>query len=127
MSRSVDLFIHSDASLEELAGLIVARTGLTVSPASDTAGAGIALGDGDLVARLDEHAYVDDAELTLSRYRYVLSLRTIVPGHLGGSLEASFLRHVAEALDDHPTFLVLDLQYRDRADGDGPDDAEEDA
>ncbi len=125
MSRSVDLFISTDASVEELAAVIAARAGLvpdpSVGPPADDGG--VSLVDGDLSARLHEHAFVDDRELVLSRYRYALSLRTTVGGHLGSSPETALLRRVASSLDDHSVLLVLDLQYRSGADDALDDDA----
>jgi len=113
VSRSVDLFISSAAPVDELAATIAARSGLTVDDADlDADGVRRVLRDGELAAVLHEHAYVDDGDLVLRPYRYALSLRTTVTGHLGLSPETALLRRVAAALDDTAVLLVLDLQYR---------------
>jgi hypothetical protein len=110
VSRSVDLFVSSDASLEELAAVIADRADLTPDGPAD--GGGVLLRDGDLSAVLHEHRFQDDGDLVLRPYRYALSLRTTVSGHLGVSEETALLRRVAATLPDHPVLLVLDLQYR---------------
>jgi hypothetical protein len=110
VSRSVDLFVSSDAPVEELAATIAARGDLTLDGPAD--GGGVLLGDGSLSAVLHQHAFVDDGDIVVSRYRYALSLHTTVTGHLGVSAETAFLRRVAATLGDHRVLLVLDLQYR---------------
>jgi hypothetical protein len=125
VSRTVDLFISSTLTIDELATTIATRTGLLLpsessesSESGETGAAGeIRFREGDLSAGLSEHAYVDDGDLVLRRYRYVLSARTTVSGHLGLSPETAWLRRVAAALEDHRVLLVLDLQYRDEARG----------
>jgi hypothetical protein len=110
VSRFVDLFVSSAAPLEELAATIAARTSLRVQgPADD---GGTVLSDGDRAAVLAEHRFVDDGDLLLGAYRYALSMRTTVSGHLGLSPETALLRGVAAALADHRVLLVLDLQHR---------------
>jgi hypothetical protein len=111
MSRSVDLFIDFRGSPEELAALLSERTGRPVSPGP--AEGTFVLTDGELAATAGRHGYVDDDELPLARYPYVLSLRTSTAGPLGASAETVSLRAVADALGDLPVLLVLDLQYRD--------------
>ena len=77
MSRTVDLFISSAAPIDELATTIAARTGLLLeSEPSGTSESGrtgvegeIRLREGDLYAVLREHAFVDDGDLILTRYR----------------------------------------------------------
>jgi hypothetical protein len=118
VSRTVDLFISSTAPVDELAAVIAARTGIPFpsGPDDGTGEAGeVELGEGDVSAVLRPHAYVDDGDLVLRRYRYVLSARTTASGHLGLSPETAWLRRVAAALADHQVLLVLDLQYRDEA------------
>jgi hypothetical protein len=118
VSRSVDLFVSSEEPIEVLAALITARTGLTPvdAPSSDVPfpdpSGSVLLTDGRLTADLHEHRFIDDGDLVLGPYRYALSLRTTVGGHLGVSPETELLRRVAARLDDHPVLLVLDLQYR---------------
>ena len=115
MSRSLDLFISSAAPLDELAATLAARTGLVPDAESGAGERGVALRDGDLCAVLHEHRFMDDGDLFLTRYRWALSMRTTVTGHLGLSAETALLRQVAAALADHPVLLVLDLQYRAEA------------
>ncbi|MBO0693841.1 MAG: hypothetical protein J2P58_13140 [Acidimicrobiaceae bacterium] len=113
MSRSVDLFIDSSLPIEALAEHLRARTGAQVVSTADPAR--WRMSDGSLTADLYEHAYVDDGELWLSRYRYVLS--THMPDGVGllDSSEVLGLRHLAQVLHAPPelsVLLVLDLQYR---------------
>ena len=117
MQRSVDLFIAGEESLADLAASIRGRSELAVVERPDL---GVwEVSDGDLTAQLHEHAFIDDDELPLTRYRYALSLHTATGGHLGTSAETSMLRRIAEDLDDHRVLLVLDLQYRDDPTGVG--------
>jgi hypothetical protein len=119
VSRTVDLFISSTAPVDELAAVIAARTGRShPGPVDGPGGAGeVELREGDLSAVLRPNTYLDDGDLVLRPYRYVLSTRTTASGHLGLSPETAWLRRVAAALDDHQVLLVLDLQYRDEARG----------
>lgn len=113
MSRSVDLFIDSSLSIEALAEHLRARTGAQLVPTGDPARWRMV--DGTLTADLYEHAYVDDGELWLSRYRYVLSTQMADAVSLLDSVEVVGLRHLAQLLHDPPelsVLLVLDLQYR---------------
>lgn len=113
MSRSVDLFIASPLSMEALAEHLRTRTGAQLMPTSDPARWRMV--DGSLTADLFEHAYVDDGELWLSRYRYVLSTQTAEGVSLLDSSEVLGMRHLAQVIHDPPdlsVLLVLDLQYR---------------
>jgi hypothetical protein len=118
VSRSVDLFIDSSLSIEALAEHLRARTGAQLVPTVDPARWRMV--DGTLAADLYEHAYVDDGELWLSRYRYVLSAQMADAVSLLDSGEVLGLRHLAQVLHDPPdlsVLLVLDLQYRLAAGG----------
>lgn len=124
MSRSVDLFIDSSLPIEALAEHLRARTGAEFMPSDDPARWRMV--DGSLVADLYEHAYVDDGELWLSRYRYVLSTHLADGVGLLDSDEVLGLRHLAQALHAPPdlsVLLVLDLQYRLPAAGESSPDA----
>jgi hypothetical protein len=111
MSRSVDLFIDTDHPADEVAVLIAGRAGLRVEAPPD--GTGPRLTDGDVTAVLQEHPYLDDDDLLLTRYRYALSARATASGHLGDVAETRMLRKVASSLAGvYPVLLVLDLQYR---------------
>lgn len=118
MSRSVDLFIASSLPIEALAEHLRARTGAQLTPTTDPARWRMV--DGSVTADLYEHAYVDDGELWLSRYRYVLSTHMADGIGLLDSSEVLGLRHLAQVLHDPPhlsVLLVLDLQYRLAAGG----------
>lgn len=114
MSRSVDLFVDSTLPLEALAELLAARSELRFDPAGDDP-EHCRAHLGEVSVELYAHDYVDDGELWLSRYRYVLSSRTdggVVPLD---SAEVTALRRLAHQLHDPtdlPVMLVLDLQYR---------------
>ena len=113
MSRSVDLFIDSSLPIEALAEHLRARTGAELSPTTDRDRWWMV--DGSLSAELYEHSYVDDGELWLSRYRYVLSTHMPFGVSLLDSTEVLGMRHLAQTLHAPPdlsVLLVLDLQYR---------------
>lgn len=111
MPRNIDLFIASDAPLDELAAAVAGRTGTTVDPRSPD-GAMLLRRDAT-VAALAEHSHPDAGDLRLSRYRYVLSAVTEAPDHLSDTPEARLLRAAASALaGDFDVLLVLDLQNR---------------
>jgi hypothetical protein len=126
MSRSVHLFIGADAPLEELAGALGESLATTLVYEPETGG--WAITDGDARAVLAAHPYVDDGDLTLSRYRYALSAQVPNDVRLHDSREAVMLRRVAERVQHdlgHPALLVLDLQYRDHATSDSAGSAAE--
>lgn len=113
MSRSVDLFIGSSLPIDQLAELLRTRSGAQLVPTVDPERWRFV--DGAISADLFVHPYVDDGELWLSRYRYVLS--TSMADGVGpiDSGEVLGLRHLAQILHDPvelPVLLVLDLQYR---------------
>ncbi|MHB1534779.1 MAG: hypothetical protein ACYC1D_09255 [Acidimicrobiales bacterium] len=117
MSRSVDLFIDTDAPLEQLAEQLGQAIGAQLTPSPN--GATRILRDGAVVAELGPHPYLDDGDLWLSRYRYALSARVTSDARPQDTAEAAVLRRVAQAVRQRelfPVLLVLDLQYRD----DGP-------
>jgi hypothetical protein len=116
MSRSVDLFIRHDQSIQELAeaiGRLMERE-LTPGPGADT----WVLREGEVEVMLREHPYVDDGELLLSNYRFALSGSVPNNVRLQDAKTTEFLRRVADRLHRGGgilVLLVLDLQYRDRA------------
>jgi hypothetical protein len=113
VSRSVDLFIDSSLTIEALAEHLRARTGAQLMPSADPGRWRMV--DGSVTADLYEHAYVDDGELWLTRYRYVLSTHMADGVSLLDSSEVLGLRHLAQVLHHPPelaVLLVLDLQYR---------------
>jgi hypothetical protein len=116
MSRSVDLFIRYDQSIQELAAAIgrLMEKELTPGPRVDT----WVLQEGDVEVMLREHPYVDDGELLLSSYRFALSGSVPNDVRLQDAKTTELLRRVADRLHRGggvPVLLVLDLQYRDRA------------
>jgi hypothetical protein len=116
MSRSVDLFIDAEMSLEEMAEAL----GRCIGVALRSDDAGWPLDDGSIHAVLSEHPYQDDGDLVLSRYRFVVSARVANDGRPQDSAEAAFLRRVAGQIHRGPAWpvlVVLDLQYRDRTPG----------
>lgn len=117
MSRSVDLFLDSPLTLDELAPRLASVTELTFNRGED--GLEWITCDGQVVARLGPHHYLDDGDLVLSQYRYSLSCRVRGDGSLTDSSEVRFLRQVLHTLRSRTglkLLLVLDLQYRDQSD-----------
>lgn len=113
MSRSVDLFIASPEPLDAVAAKIadIAKVAVTAGPEGRRE-----IRDGTTAAVLYEHRYVDDGDLFLSRYQYVLSGRTAAESRPQDTPEASLLRRVGSALQQATSWsvlLVLDLQYRE--------------
>ena len=113
MSRSVDLFLSSEEPLETVAATIREVAGVSVDAAAD---GGWTVRDGDAVASLSGHGYVDDGDLFLSRYPYVLSGRVPATVKPQDTPVAALLRRVGSALQQKTpltVLLVLDLQYRE--------------
>ncbi len=120
MSRSVDLFIDADLSLDELADGVGRHVGSPLDVEPD--GRGWRLTDGEVQAILSEHHYRDDGDLPFSRYRFALSARLPNDVRPHDTDEATLLRRVAQQIQrgpGWPVLLVHDLQYRDRAIGTG--------
>jgi hypothetical protein len=115
MSRSVDLFIDADVSLDELASALGCQADSPLVPDE----AGWRLQEGDAQAVLAEHPYDDDGDLPFTRYRYALSARVPNDVRPHATAEAALLRRVALKVQQGPgwpVLLVHDLQYRDRPD-----------
>jgi hypothetical protein len=116
MSRSVDLFIDADVTLDELASALGRHTGTQLVVEPDQAR--WVLEDGDTRATLAEHPYGDDGDLLFTRYRFALSARVSNDVRPHDTAEAALLRRVAEKIQKGPAWPVLlvhDLQYRDPA------------
>lgn len=114
MSRSVDLFIAAPESLDAVAAKIgeLANANVGVGP-----GGRWVVRDGETSATLCDHQYVDDGELLLSRYQYVLSGRTDSTSRPQDTPVAELLRRIASVLQCGTSWgvlLVLDLQYREK-------------
>jgi hypothetical protein len=115
MSRSVDLFIDADLSLDELADGVGRQVGSPLAVEPD--GCSWRLTDGEVHAVLSEHRYRDDGDLPLGRYRFALSARLPNDVRPHDTPEATMLRRVAQQIQrgpGWPVLLVHDLQYRDR-------------
>lgn len=114
MSRSIDLFIESKKTAVEAAEQIGQLTGFTLTAGGepDT----WSLEEGGISAEFAANHYIDDGDLLLGRYGYVLSARVPSDVRLADAPETSLLRTVSEALHKGgmTTLLVHDLQYHDR-------------
>ena len=112
MSRSVDLFV--DPAVDERQLLVLLGHAAHSAAVETTDGRWqLRLGD-QLVALVYRHPYVDDGDLHLARYGWVVSIRV---GHAGSLIDhpaTAALRMVADDLRAHHcrVLLVLDLQYR---------------
>jgi hypothetical protein len=127
LTRSIDLFIQSDASLEAVAGDIRRVTGATLGESPD--GDGWVLSEGGVEAHLGPHPYLDDGELLLRRYSYCLSTAVTGSQRPTDSPGAALLRMVGDLLQREGAYsclLVVDLQYREQlaVTGGGPADRE---
>jgi hypothetical protein len=114
MSRSVDLFVDADMSLEEMAAALGGHAGSALVADGH---ARWVLREGPVQATLAEHPYGDDGELLFTRYRFALSARVDNDGRPQDSPEAGLLRRIAQKIAQGPAWpvlVVLDLQYRDR-------------
>ncbi len=112
MSRSIDLFIDAPLAVDELAATLQRVTGFCFSERPE---GGWELEEGDVRARLSEHHYVDDGNLLLSRYRYVLSARAPSDARLADHPAVLVLRDLMQTLhrdSPMPVLMVLDLQRR---------------
>ncbi|HET9060260.1 MAG TPA: hypothetical protein VFN61_10095 [Acidimicrobiales bacterium] len=114
MSRTVDLFVDSDQPLEQVADLIGDLAGQPLVRVPD--GPRFVFDDGQVTAQLSEHDFVDDEDLPLSEFRYVLS--SVVRGALpiDKSPELLFLRRLNNGLHENsvlPSLLVVDLERPD--------------
>ena len=90
MSRTVDLFIDSDQPLPQLAERLSELVG---QPLSASGGQHrYALVDGNVNAYLSEHDFLDDDDLPLSEFRYVLSAAVRGPGPIEDSPEVCCVR-----------------------------------
>jgi hypothetical protein len=115
MSRSVDLFIDADVSLDELASALGRQTGAPLVAEPDHAS--WRLQDGETHAILAEHPYGDDGNLLFTRYRFALSARVPNEARPHDTAEAALLRSVAQKIQQGQVswsvLLIHDLQYRD--------------
>lgn len=113
MSRSVDLFVSSPETLDVVAAAIGEIDDVTVEAGSDGSWN---VREGATSASLSSHGYVDDGDLLLSRYVYVLSGQVPATARPQDTPVAGLLRHVGSQLRQRTSWavlLVLDLQYRE--------------
>lgn len=114
MSRTVDLFLDSDQPLELVAAQLslLASAQLTASPDR----ARYVLREGGVTAYLAEHDFLDDDDLPLSEFPYVLSARVSGAGDIDHSAEARYLRRLNGRWREQtglPSLLVIDLERPD--------------
>lgn len=111
MSRTVDLFIDSDQPLERVASQLGELTGRPLIASPD--GTRFVFEDQGVTAYLSEHDFLDDDDLPLSEFRYVLSTVARAPDRPEDGPEAASLRRVNALLSQSgslPSLLVLDLE-----------------
>ena len=116
MSRTIDIFIDSDQPLEHVATQLGELTGRQLVASPDRSR--FLWQDGTVTAYLAEHDFVDDDDLPLSEFRYVLSVPVRGPGDIDGSVELAALRKVNAVLRQSaslPSLLVIDLERPDTA------------
>jgi hypothetical protein len=111
MPRTVDLFLDSDQPLDRVAEQLeeLSKARFVASPDQ----AYFVAHDGDVVAYLTGHDFLDDDDLPLSEFRYVLSASVPHGTSIEDSREMSFLRRVNAAVGQSGAFaclLVIDLE-----------------
>jgi hypothetical protein len=114
VSRTVDLFIDSDQPLDQVAVQLseLAHCQLVASPDRSR----FLWQEGPVTAYLAEHDFLDDDDLPLSEFRYVLSAPVRSSGRIDDSAEVAFLRRVNSQLRQSavlPSLLVIDLERPD--------------
>jgi hypothetical protein len=120
MSRSIDLFINGADSLDDLAADLTRLTGLPFVSVPDAPA--WVMRDGDVVAELATHPYVNDRDMMLKKYPYCLSAKLRDGNQTldGTSPEAASLRKVAGVINQTSHLnglLIWDLQlYVDHPD-----------
>jgi hypothetical protein len=112
MSRTVDLFIDTDRTLESLAGVLSEIVGVRFEPSPDRSR--FVFRDGQVTGYLAAHDFLDDDDLPLSEFRYVISAAVAGAGDIGQSPEACCLRRVSSLWQEAtglPSLLVFDLEW----------------
>jgi hypothetical protein len=112
MSRSIDLFIDAPLDLDQLAEEITRLTGFAFAQVPGTLH--LTLQNGDVLAELGVHDFVDDRELLFTRYRYVVTAEVGSQRLVNDSPEAALLRRIFATLKADrrfPSLLVFDLQH----------------
>jgi hypothetical protein len=116
MPRTVDLFLDSDRPLSRVAEQLSELDLVRFVAAPDQAH--FVARDGDVVAHLTDHDFLDDDDLPLSEFRYVLSASVQRTVPIEDSPELAFLRKVNAGLRQSgafPSLLVIDLERPDTA------------
>jgi hypothetical protein len=114
MSRTVDLFLDSDQPLGRVAEQLSELTGNQLVASPDKTHFVMLVGG--VTAYLAEHDFLDDDNLPLSEFRYVLSASVRGAGHIEESPEVAALRLVNTLLRQgagFPSLLVIDLERPD--------------
>ena len=114
MPRTVDLFLDSDQPLDRFADYLADLTGCQFQGCPGRTR--FAMQDGDVTAFLAEHDFLDDEDLPLSEFRFVLSAVVRGDGNIEATPETACLRRVNARLRDdgrHASLLVLDLERPD--------------
>ncbi len=114
MSRTVDLFLDSDQPLGRVAEQLSELTGNQLVASPDKTHFVMLVGG--VTAYLAEHDFLDDDNLPLSEFRYVLSASVRGAGHIEESPEVAALRVVNTLLRQgagFPSLLVIDLERPD--------------
>ena len=114
MPRTVDLFLDSDQPLDRVAEQLGELSGARFVASPDQAH--FVAHEGDVVAYLTDHDFLDDDDLPLSEFRYVLSASVAKGTSIEDSPELSFLRRVNAGLRQSGAFaslLVIDLERPD--------------
>jgi hypothetical protein len=114
MSRTVDLFLDSDQPLGHVAEQLSELSGNQLVASPDRTH--FVMVAGDITAYLAEHDFLDDDNLPLSEFRYVLSASVRGAGDIEESPEVACLRQVNTLLKQSagfPSLLVIDLERPD--------------
>ena len=114
MSRTIDLFLDSDQPLERLASQLSELVGALLIASSDQTR--FVVHDGEVTAYLAEHDFVDDDNLPLSEFRYVLSASLRGAMSAEDSPELAWLRRLNSRLHEGAglsSLLVIDLERPD--------------
>lgn len=114
MSRTVDLFLDSDQPLALVAAQLSELTSARVSALPGRAQ--FVLEEEGVTAYLAEHDFLDDDDLPLSEFAYVLSARVRAGGDIDHSPEARYLRRLNARWREQtglPSLLVIDLERPD--------------
>ena len=118
MPRTVDLFLDSDQPLDRVAEQLAELTGARFVASPDQAH--FVVRDGGALGYLAGHDFLDDDDLPLSEFRYVLSASVAPAVPIEDSPELSFLRRVNAVLRQSgalASLLVIDLERPDPTPG----------